>query len=154
MVNTTKKNNKQGGFTLIETLVAVAILMIAVVAPMSFAGLAIKSNAFARDRLVALYELRGVVDIVKYCCDVVDGACEEISHGGYECISKAWDGSGFQLAYFDFSDVGKNDELLLDNVIGYDIVVTDKRSDIELTNHSCVYSSTNRMINCRSLFRN
>lgn len=51
---TFSKRKLVGGFTLVETLVAIAILLIAVVGPMSFVGNSLSQIYIARDQIVAV----------------------------------------------------------------------------------------------------
>lgn len=46
--------HSQKGFTLLETLVAISILLIAVVAPMSIIGRSLPQSAYARDHAIAV----------------------------------------------------------------------------------------------------
>ena len=53
-MNTQRHNNKDG-FTLIETLIAITVMLIAVVAPMSLAQDGITAARLAQDQIVAFY---------------------------------------------------------------------------------------------------
>ena len=46
--------HSQRGFTLLETLVAISILLIAVVGPMSIIGRSLPQSAYARDHAIAV----------------------------------------------------------------------------------------------------
>ena len=50
----TKKDSKKG-FTLVETLVAISILMLAITGPLYFASESIKAATYARDQITAFY---------------------------------------------------------------------------------------------------
>jgi len=50
-----KENPKTKGFTLIETLVAISVLLTAVVAPLTIAARSISYTNFARDQIIASY---------------------------------------------------------------------------------------------------
>jgi|SRR3989338_9213161 len=56
---------RRGGFTLVETLVAVTILTIAVVAPLYVASRAIVSSQIARDQLIASYLAQEGIEYVR-----------------------------------------------------------------------------------------
>lgn len=53
------------GFTLIETLVAVALLSIAVVAPMSLASKSLSSARYARDQITAFYLAQEAIEALR-----------------------------------------------------------------------------------------
>jgi len=54
MIYNMHTNHSQKGFTLLETLVAISILLIAVVAPMSIIGRSLPQSAYARDHAIAV----------------------------------------------------------------------------------------------------
>jgi len=63
-----KKDNltkKEKGFTLIETLVAIFILVIAITGPMSAASNSLKASFLARDQVVAFYLAQDAVEAIK-----------------------------------------------------------------------------------------
>ena len=53
------------GFTLIETLVAISILMIAVVVPLSIVAGALQSSFYSRDQITAVYLAQDAMEYVK-----------------------------------------------------------------------------------------
>ena len=57
------------GFTLIETLVAIAILLIAVVAPIAIAGNALSATFLARDQMIATHLAGEAFEIVRQVRD-------------------------------------------------------------------------------------
>lgn len=61
----TEKRNKSG-FTLVEALVSIAILLMAVVAPMKLAGDGIAAGIHAKNHLVATYLTQDVLEFVRY----------------------------------------------------------------------------------------
>ena len=58
-------NKKEKGFTLIETLVAIFILVIAVTGPMSAAQNSLKASFLARDQVVAYYLAQDAIEGIK-----------------------------------------------------------------------------------------
>lgn len=58
-------NNKQKGFTLVETLVAISILLIAVVGPISLIGDSLHKLYFARDQMVAINLAQEGIEVVR-----------------------------------------------------------------------------------------
>lgn len=54
-MKTTLHHNARSGFTLVETLVAIAILMIAVAGPLTVANQALTAALGARDTMIASY---------------------------------------------------------------------------------------------------
>lgn len=59
------KKTTRKGFTLIETLVAVMLLSIAVVAPMSLASKSLGSAYYARDQITAFYLAQEAIEAVR-----------------------------------------------------------------------------------------
>lgn len=57
---------RDSGFTLVETLVAISILLMAVVAPMVFISSNIANIFSTKDKLIALYLAEDAIDFVKY----------------------------------------------------------------------------------------
>ena len=55
----------QAGFTLIETLVAVMLLSVAIVAPMSLATRSLSSAYYARDQITAFYLAQEAIEAVR-----------------------------------------------------------------------------------------
>ncbi len=58
-------NRKQGGFTIIETLVAVAVLMIAVSGPLVVASKGLTAALYARDQVIASYLAQETMEAIK-----------------------------------------------------------------------------------------
>jgi type II secretion system protein I len=56
---------KTGGFTLIETLVAVTILAVAIVAPMSLATQSLSAAYYARDQMIAFHLAQEAIETVR-----------------------------------------------------------------------------------------
>ena len=61
----TFKNTQKKGFTLIETLIAITVLLIAIVAPMSLASEGILAARLAQDQIVAFYMAQEGVEAVR-----------------------------------------------------------------------------------------
>ncbi len=57
--------NTQRGFTLIETLVAISILLLSVGAPLTIASKGLASSFFARDQITAFYLAQDAVEFVR-----------------------------------------------------------------------------------------
>jgi type II secretory pathway pseudopilin PulG len=66
------------GFTLIETLVAISILMMAIVAPMSLAAQSLGAAYYARDQITAFYLAQEAIEVVR---SVRDGNILRIAEG-------------------------------------------------------------------------
>ncbi len=60
-----KNQSTQNGFTIIETLVAISILLVATTGPLSFAQNGLKASFLARDQVVAFYLAQDVVETIK-----------------------------------------------------------------------------------------
>lgn len=59
-----KKNTKKG-FTLIETLVAIFILLVSTTGPLSFAQSGLRASFLARDQVVAFYLAQDAIETIK-----------------------------------------------------------------------------------------
>ncbi len=88
------------GFTLIETLVAIAILLIAIVAPLSIVGNALNATFLARDQMIATHLAGEAFEIVRQARDtnIMNGddwdknfSLDECSSGGNGCIVSVYD---------------------------------------------------------------
>lgn len=66
----TKKTQQERGFTLIETFIAIMILIVAVVGPLTIAQRALSSSQYAADRITAYYLAQ---DGIEYIRSVRDG---------------------------------------------------------------------------------
>ena len=58
-------NFKQGGFTLVETLVAISILLISIVGPLTIASKGLLSARFARDQITAFYLAQEATELIR-----------------------------------------------------------------------------------------
>jgi Tfp pilus assembly protein PilV len=61
----TAPRNTSRGFTLIETFIAVTILMVAVVGPITIAQRSLSSAKFSRDRVIAYYLAQDAIEYVR-----------------------------------------------------------------------------------------
>ncbi|MBL7045237.1 MAG: prepilin-type N-terminal cleavage/methylation domain-containing protein, partial [Parcubacteria group bacterium] len=59
------KNRKQNGFTLIEALVAIAILTVSIAGPITIASKGLASAVFARDQITAFYLAQEAVEFIR-----------------------------------------------------------------------------------------
>jgi type II secretory pathway pseudopilin PulG len=64
-----EKKNK--GFTLVEALVAISILMVAIVSPMTIAQRGLSSAIFSKEQMVASYLAQDAIEYIKNQRDVV-----------------------------------------------------------------------------------
>ncbi len=65
MINRRPQKNTQAGFTIIETLVAIFILLISITGPLSFAQSGLRASFVARDQVVAFYLAQDAIETVK-----------------------------------------------------------------------------------------
>ena len=63
------KKKKQKGFTLIETLVSIFILLLAITGPLTVAQNGLKASFLARDQIVAFYLAQDVIETIKHLRD-------------------------------------------------------------------------------------
>ncbi len=61
----TLKQQKNKGFTLIETLVAISILLLSISAPLTIASKGLSSSYFARDQIIAFYLAQDAVEYIR-----------------------------------------------------------------------------------------
>ncbi len=64
-----QKNTENKGFTIIETLVAITILMVAITGPLTISQRGLTNAVFARDQLVATYLAQDALEFVHYARD-------------------------------------------------------------------------------------
>ncbi len=101
------ENDKQAGFTLVETMVAISILSLAVTGPLLIAQKGLGSSIYARDQITAFYLTQEAVEYVRNVRDSnrITGAAWLSQFGG--CKE---DGSGrkcqIDSQYADFSAGG------------------------------------------------
>lgn len=62
---TTYNLQSSKGFTLIETLIAISVLLLAVVGPLTVATQSLTSAAFARDQIVAFYLAQEATEVIR-----------------------------------------------------------------------------------------
>ncbi|HUO50130.1 MAG TPA: prepilin-type N-terminal cleavage/methylation domain-containing protein [Candidatus Paceibacterota bacterium] len=67
------------GFTLLETLVAIAVLMISIVAPMTLAAQSLNAAYYARNQITAYYLAQEAIEVVR---SVRDANILTIANGG------------------------------------------------------------------------
>ncbi|MCB9805848.1 prepilin-type N-terminal cleavage/methylation domain-containing protein [Candidatus Nomurabacteria bacterium] len=69
------KNSKQRGFTILETLVAIFILVLSITGPMVFAQSGLRASFQSRDQITAFYLAQDVIETVKNIRDdnAIDG---------------------------------------------------------------------------------
>jgi len=85
MFNQIKKRilrKKEKGFTLIETLIAISILMISVVAPLSLAAKGIQAANLAKQQVVAYYLAQDAYEMIKNITDTNKLETKTYAEGG------------------------------------------------------------------------
>ncbi len=82
-----KSSHKQG-FTIIETLVAIAVLMIAIAGPLSIANKGLTGALASRDQMIASYLAQESFEVVKNLRDTnLDATVNWLDGGGYALSS-------------------------------------------------------------------
>jgi type II secretory pathway pseudopilin PulG len=87
MFNLNSKNNK--GFTLLEALVAISILMVAVVAPITIAQKGLSSSFYIKNQMIASYLAQDAIEYIKNKRDQVT-----INDVGTATHIPGWNGLG------------------------------------------------------------
>lgn len=59
------KNKTQGGFTILETLVAISILMLSITGPLVIISQALKASFYSRDQITAFYLAQEAVEYIR-----------------------------------------------------------------------------------------
>lgn len=67
--------NTKRGFTIVETLIAVFILVVSIAGPLVFASTALQSSYYAQDQITAFYLTQDVVETIKNIRDQNRFAC-------------------------------------------------------------------------------
>jgi type II secretory pathway pseudopilin PulG len=67
MEKISRKNNK--GFTIVESLVAISLLVISIAGPLSLAAKGIGYSSYARDEITAFYLANEALDVIRYIRD-------------------------------------------------------------------------------------
>lgn len=82
MPNLMKNMDVRKGFTMIETLVAVFILMLAITGPLYFVSQSLQSAYYARDQVTAFYLTQESVELVKNIRDTnaLTASCDEAQY--------------------------------------------------------------------------
>lgn len=60
-----KTHPTQKGFTLVETLVSIFILLVAITGPLTFAQSGLRASFLARDQIVAFYLAQDITEVIK-----------------------------------------------------------------------------------------
>jgi prepilin-type N-terminal cleavage/methylation domain-containing protein len=87
MIKNFIKINKKRGFTLIETLVAISILMITIAGPMSLVGNGIKASAYSRDQITAFYLAQDAIEAIRFIRDNNRIAIVKNGYAGWDSLA-------------------------------------------------------------------
>ena len=101
-----KKSSKRG-FSIVETLVAITVLLIAVVAPMSLAADGVRAARLAQDQIVAFYLAQEGIELVKNKRDDVklaSASSAQLSNLG-PCLYDNGAGGAQRYCYIDALDL-------------------------------------------------
>jgi type II secretory pathway pseudopilin PulG len=100
-----RKFNLKKGFTLLEALVAISILMVAVSAPITIAQKGLASAVYSKDQMIASYLAQDAIEYVKNLRDQVVRNSEESDW------AELWDGLSSCLIENDNDDGCKIDTI-------------------------------------------
>lgn len=85
-----RKNNKRSGFTLMETMVAIFIIMLAITGPMVFTQNSLRAAFLSRDQITAFFLAQ---DAIEYIKNIRDGHVVDIIKSG-NAVPAGWLGNG------------------------------------------------------------
>jgi len=68
-MNIIRQKNKEEGFTMIETLVAISVLVVSIAAPMTLAAQSLASAFYARDQVTAFHLAQEAVEAIRVTRD-------------------------------------------------------------------------------------
>ncbi|MDD5318959.1 MAG: prepilin-type N-terminal cleavage/methylation domain-containing protein [Candidatus Pacebacteria bacterium] len=97
MKSTSLKAKNKKGFTIVETLVAITILVLALTAPLSIVAQALHSSYFARDQVTAFYLGQDVVEYIHNQRDANSLANLSDSTQWLNGLSKCFAATGCQI---------------------------------------------------------
>ncbi|MEI7777683.1 MAG: prepilin-type N-terminal cleavage/methylation domain-containing protein [bacterium] len=87
MINKVRKNNKSG-FTIIETLVAISVLLIALAGPLTIASKGLYSSYYSRDEVTAFYLAQEGIEYFRNLRDANSLAGQSWDNHFSECSGK------------------------------------------------------------------
>ena len=99
------------GFTLIETLVAISILLVAVVGPMTIAAQGLQNAFYAREQVTAYLLGQEAIEILRSIRDenAIAGA-SWLAGVPETCAAYNFDGCGVDVRTFEFTDCGESSD--------------------------------------------
>ncbi|MFQ5661815.1 MAG: prepilin-type N-terminal cleavage/methylation domain-containing protein [Candidatus Paceibacteria bacterium] len=83
-----KKKSKNRGFTLVETLVAITILVVSIAGPITIASKGMASAVFAKDQIVAFYLAQEAVEYIRNKRDENNIKDNDWLNGLSDCIDE------------------------------------------------------------------
>lgn len=124
------KKLQYNGFTLLETLVAISILVTAIVGPLTLAAQTIRSQQVAKDNLIAANLAQEGIELVRnYRSNNVLRLRKELLDGGNDTLADRWmdgmdecfnaSGCGIDVWYVDNPVLPSCSNVLLDNCTLY-----------------------------------
>lgn len=93
--STPRAQSRMAGFTILETLVAIAILIVAITGPLAIVAQALRASYFSRDQITAYYLAQEAVEYIRNTRDAL-GAGQ--GSNGADWLSTLVDENGVQVA--------------------------------------------------------
>lgn len=117
--NEMSRKSVQSGFTILETLVAIAILIIAITGPLAIVAQSLRSSYFSRDQITAYYLAQEAIEYVRNTRDTF--GLDQENHSGTDWLDVLVDESSIPVS-INTAGVYSNKYSLERNSTGYVLI--------------------------------